>query len=153
MTTTVLGLMSCSFFGDEPQEFSGTGITITLNDSFQETDTMFVPFYVESFDYIFTGERESKDLFVGSEINSLEAYANAVLEYSDSDGEEVQESDNGNYVYSYYTSTVDEEEFGYMLVCMESDDYYYLMNFACYEDKFEDSKDKFFDWADTIVVE
>jgi hypothetical protein len=36
---------------------------------------------------------------------------------------------------------------------MESDQYYYVMNFASFESDFEDSKDQFFEWAETIEVE
>lgn len=147
------GLISCGFFEEEPQEFSGSGITITLDESFQETDTMYVPFYLESFDYIFTGEREEKSLFTRTQINSLDDYIEAVLDYSDSNTQEVFESDNGDYLYAYYTATVDGDDFGYMLICMESDQYYYVMNFASFESDFEDSKDQFFEWAETIEVE
>jgi len=148
-----LTLISCDFSQTEPKEFSGSGITITLDDSFQEKNTMIVTFYLESFDYIFTGEREEKSLFVGSDIDNLEEYADAVLEYSGNNDIEVLESEDGSYLYAYYTAVVDEDEFGYMLVCMESNDYYYVMNFACFEDELEDNKERFFDWADTIIIE
>jgi len=147
------GLTSCDLFGNEPLEFSGSGITITLDDSFQETDTMYVSFYLESFDYIFTGEREDKTLFSNTGIDNLEDYINAVLEYADNEDEEVILSEDETFYYAYYTASVDEDEFGYMLICMESDDYYYVMNFGCYENKLDDSKEQFFEWVDTIVIE
>lgn len=147
------GLTSCDLFAAEPQEFSGSGITITLDDSFQEIDTMYVSFYLESFDYIFTGEREDKSLFIGTGIDTLTDYIEAVLEYSDNESEEVFTSDDETYLYAYYTASVDDDDFGYMLICMESDDYFYVMNFGCYENQLEDSKDQFFDWVSTIVIE
>lgn len=155
ITILSFGLLGCSLFGEqaEPQEFSGSGITITLDDSFQKSNTMYVTFYLESFDYIFTGEREEKSLFTGTDIDTLEDYAHAVLEYSGNSGTELLEAEDSAYLYAYYTATVEADEFGYMLICMESDNYYYVMNFASFADELDDSKDQFFDWADTIVVE
>lgn len=58
-----------------------------------------------------------------------------------------------HYFYAYYSSTVNEETFGYMLVCMEGAEKYYFMRFGCREKNLEKNKDQYKTWAKTIVVE
>lgn len=147
-------LTGCDLFAPEEKVFSGSGMTITLNDNFVENDTVLVPLYLASMDYIFMGDREEKSLFVDTEINSLNDYAEAILELGGFTDSTVYESAEGyEYLYAYYSATVDEDEFGYMLICMESDSYYYIMNLGCFLDDLEDSKEQFIEWANTIVVE
>ena len=147
-------LTGCDLFAPEEKVFSGSGMTITLNDNFIETDTVLVPLYLTSMDHIFMGEREAKSLFVGTEIESLSDYAEVVLEYGGyTDSTVYQAAEGYEYVYAYYSATVDDQEFGYMLICMESDSYYYLMNLGCLYDDLEDSKDQYIEWANTIIVE
>lgn len=150
---SVIALTSCDLFGPEEKEFSGSGITITLNDSFTETETVIAPLYLTSLNHIFMGTRESKSLFSGSAINSLTDYAEAVLENAGHSSNSVYDSESDTeYVYAYYTASVDDSEFGYMLVCMETDDYYYLMNFGCLNSHLDDNKDLYIEWTDTIEV-
>ena len=147
-------LMGCDLCAPEEEVFTGGGITITLNDNFIKTDTVMVPMYLESMDHIFMGEREAKSLFVDTEITNLTEYAEAILEYGGYTDSTVCQSEEGyEYVYAYYSATVDENKFGYMMICMESDSYYYLMNLGCFYDDLEDSKEQYIEWANTIVVE
>ena len=139
------------------KEFSGAGITITLDESFVEKDVIQAPFYLESYDYMFTGMREGISELSGYGIYDLEDYIDAVLNnngHRDSTVESVlDDEDNVLYYYAYYTATVEDMEFGYMLIAMQGDSHYYTMNFGCLESKLDSSKDKFMDWAETIVID
>ncbi|MGD9909666.1 MAG: hypothetical protein AB7U79_03575 [Candidatus Izemoplasmatales bacterium] len=150
---SLFALSGCSLFAPSEKEFSGSGITITLDDSFavQETDSW--PLFLSSIDHVFMGLRESKSDAVSVGINTLAEYMDLVLYNGGEENSTVYESDNGEYLYAYYTAQVDGEEFGYMLVCMQGANYYYLMNFGCYSDELDDNKDQYIAWANTIIVE
>lgn len=151
---TTFSLIGCDFFAPEEKEFSGAGITIMLDESFTQEETVIVPFYLESFNHIFMGSREEKLLFVGTEIENLQQYIEAVLDYNGNTSVEVNESEDGyDYLYAYYSSVVDDIEYGYMMVCMEGEDHYYIMNFGCLNSKLEDYKEQYIEWANTIAVE
>lgn len=150
---SLFALSGCSLFGPTEQEFSGGGITITLDDSFVEQSNVNWPLYLSSFDHIFMGLRESKSDAVSVGISTLADYMDLVLYNGGEENATVFESENGEYLYAYYSATVDGEEFGYMLICMEGANYYYLMNFGCYNDELNDNKDQYIAWANTIVVE
>lgn len=151
----VFALAGCDWFSTPEKEFSGSGITITLNEDFNETETVLAPLYLVSLDDIFMGMRESKSLANQYGINSLQEYIEAVLTNGGKSNIETKTSDNdgATYVYAYYTNTADGEEYGYMLLCMESSTYFYSMNFGCLEENLEDSKEKYHKWADTITVQ
>lgn len=147
-------LLGCDLFGPKDKEFSGSGITITLNDEFTETETVIAPLYLTSLNNIFMGMREEKSQFSGTFVNSLQAYTDAVLSNGGHPDSETYESEGDTtYIYAYYTAQVDDREYGYMLVCMESDTYYYLMNFGCVSSHLDENKDQYIDWADTIQVD
>lgn len=139
------------------KEFSGAGISITLDESFVEKEVMQAPLYLESFDYIFTGLRESTSELLGYGINDLEDYIDAVLTNNNQGSVTVEtmtdDEDNVLYYYAYYTATVEDMEFGYMLITMQGESHYYTMNFGCLESKLDDNKDQFFTWAESITVE
>lgn len=147
-------LTGCDLFAPEEKVFSGSGMTITLNEDFVETSTVLVPLYLASMDHIFMGDREAKSDFVDTTITNLTEYAEAVLEFGGYTDATVNQSEEGyEYVYAYYSATVDGTEFGYMLICMESDNYYYIMNLGCLYEDLDDSKEQYIEWANTIVVE
>lgn len=151
----VFVLAGCDWFSSPEKEFSGSGITITLNEKFTETETVLAPLYLVSLDHIFMGMRESKTLANQYGIYSLQDYIDAVLTNGGKSGTDTQSSDKdgATYMYAYYTNTAEGEEYGYMLVCMESSTYFYSMNFGCLEEDLEDSKEQYHKWADSIKVE
>lgn len=153
LALSVFALSGCSFFAPEEKEFTGSGITITLNDSFVETDSVVAPLFISSLKHIFMGLRETKTDAVSVGIYTLGEYIDYALENSGYSGSTVHESENGEYVYAYYSATVDEVEYGYMIICMEGTSHYYLMNFGCLNDELEENKDQYIAWADTIIVD
>jgi hypothetical protein len=152
---SVFAMVGCDLFGPADKEFSGSGITITLNEDFVLTETVISPFYLVSFDHIFMGMRESKSLVNDYGIDTLTEYIDGVLD-NGGHGEEISYSSDetgATYVYAYYTATVDGTDYGYMLICMLSSTYFYSMNFGCLEKNLEDNKTQYHVWADTIVIE
>jgi len=153
MFIMTFGLASC---GATEKEFSGSGMNITLDESFIEKDVIQAPLYLESQKYIFMGIRETISSLEAYQIDDLESYIEAVLtnnNHSDVSYDSVKDDeDNVLYYYAYYYATVEDMDFGYMMVVMEGEDHFYTMNFGCLEDDLEDSKEQFFKWAETITV-
>lgn len=147
----LFGLMGCSA---NPKEFSGSGITITLTDSFFKKDVIQAPFYLESQDHIFMGMRETKDSLSPYSIRTLSEYMSAVLENGGVTAE-IFTKDDGDvpYMYAYYSRTIGEMDFGYMLIVMEGENHFYTMNFGCLDEKLDDNKDQYFNWVRTITIE
>ena len=138
----------------QEEVFTGEGITVTLTDAFYEVSVEGVPFYLESYNHIFMGLSESKSSLESYGVHDLESYMDAVLDASTKTLEVFSYDQDGiTFLYGYYTATVDENDFGYMIVVMEGTDYYYTMNFGCFEKNLEKNKSLFMDWAKTIVVE
>ncbi|MBU0996496.1 MAG: hypothetical protein KKE16_00450 [Firmicutes bacterium] len=153
LALSVFALSGCALFGPEEETFSGTGMTIVLDDTFLVSDSVVAPLFITSLKHIFMGLRETKSDALSVGIDSLSEYIEAVLDNSGHSSVTVYESESGEYFYAYYSATVDEIEYGYMIVCMEGTSHYYLMNFGCLYKELEDNKEQYISWADTITVE
>ena len=98
------------------------------------------------------GLRESKSTINSYGIYTLNDYIDAVLENGGHPSATVYESENGEYMYAYYSATVEKVKYGYMLICMKGAQHYYVMNFGCLYDELADNKDQYIEWANTIIV-
>lgn len=153
----ILMLTGCSLFSAKPKEFSGNGMTVTLTSDFSVGKNVQVPFYVASDKHIFMGANESKSLLASNGYRNLtlEQYAELVIYiYKKNVKINTYQDDETEFVYAYYDSTVSGVSYSYMMVCMEGDDSFYTMNFACFTKNFDDStKELYMKWAKTIRVE
>jgi sRNA-binding regulator protein Hfq len=148
------GLTGCSLFAPKEKTFTSNGITITLNTDFKETDTDKFSVYLLSKDVAFMANKEAISTYTNIGVNSLHDYIESVLTANNFSDYTIQESTGGNdYVYSNYTSTVDGTEYKYLLVCMEGESNYYIMNFGTVKSDYDNLEQKLFDFADTISVE
>lgn len=147
----VFGLTGCTA---KAKEFSGSGITITLTDDFVEEEIVQAPFYLVSPKHIFMCFIESKTDLEYYPIDTLEDYINAVLTRNELSSEIFTFNEGDvHYMYAYYTKTIDEVDYGYMLIVMEGENHFYSMNFGCLDSKLDNYKDQYSDWAKTIIVE
>lgn len=156
MLTLILGLSLTGCFGSKEKEFEGTGLKVTLNSSFKETEYLGIQMALQTKDHIFTSLRESKSLLAQYGVDNLEEYFNAVLSsknYTAELNEQKDENGKVQFLYGYYGATVDSQDFGYMLVVLEGEDYMYTVNFGCFKKNLEKNKEQYLDWAKTIVVE
>jgi hypothetical protein len=148
-----------SFFGCQTtaveKEFTGSGITITLNDDFTAKENVSIPLYLESFDTIFMGFREAMTSTAEYEIYTLNQYIQAVLENNSRPEAQIYTYDQDGvfYLYAYYSTTVDDINYGYMLVCMAGEQYFYTMHFYCLDKNLDSFKDQYIEWANTITVD
>lgn len=147
----MITLSGCSA---KEKEFSGSGINISLTNEFFEQEVIQAPFYLESKNHIFMGMRETKAELSLYSIDTLSEYINAVLANGGVTTEVyMKDNDDNSYMYAYYSTTVGEIEYGYMLIAMEGESHYYSMNFGCLNDKLDGYKDQYFKWAETISVD
>ena len=136
------------------KEFSKNGITITVSDDFVQKDIdseINWSLYLETKNLIFFGRGETKMTLPGY---NLMAYTeDVVLKTSKPDDVEIEtfDEDGVSFLYAYYLSS--DEKYGYMLITKEGSTKFYTMNFSCVKSSLEGNKQKFLDWAKTIVVE
>ena len=137
------------------KEFSGAGIKIELNDTFTKKTVIQAPFYLESPQHIVMGLRETKSDLSSHGIGTLNEYIVAVLRNGNKlvPVEESDEDESFEYYFAYYTSSVEDQDFGYMLVVLEGEDHFYSITFGCLESNLEKNKDTYFKWLNTITVE
>ena len=142
--------IGCDFFKPEPKEFTKSGITVTLDESFTENENALHMVTYVSLNVIFTGNRETITTNY-----TQKKYAELVLKAGNISGDVLEYSDDQiSFAYSYYTNTVEDIEYKYLLVCMKGQtNKYYCMNFGTKESMFDDYKDQMFEWAKTIKVE
>ena len=148
---SLFALVGCTVISDK--EFTAAGITITLDNTFTQKEVVQAPLYLESLDHIFIGLRESKSSLFAYGIDTLAEYTQAVISNAGHDSEVLTFNEGEiTFMYAYYEATVEDQDFGYMLICMEGADYFYTMNFGCLEKNLDGNKDQYIDWVKTIIV-
>ena len=148
MMVLVLGLSSCSLLSKE-KEFTVSDLTITLTNKFVEKDVIGFTSTYQSTDVLVFVLEEDKD-----QLNSgltLEKYAKLILEVNKLDDVDYEEEDD--YIYFEYTKDVSGKDYYYYARTYETEDSFWLIQFACFESK----QDKLFDdiekYADSIEFE
>lgn len=140
--------------GSKSKDFEKIGIKITLDTSFVEKEVIQFPLYLESTQHAVMGLRERISDATSVGIIDLEEYINAVLSTGGKSATVTKDDvEDMEYYYAFYESEVNDQTFSYMLVVLEGESYYYAITFGTLESKFEKSKDQYFDWVKTIVVE
>lgn len=151
---TLLTLFTLTSCKGKEQTFSSNGITITLTSKFKPQEISGAQVVYVTRKVGFMGNQESKNLLNISS-NKLETYTKKVVEVGKiKDIELFTYDENGvMFMYGYYTATVSNITYKYMLVTKEGKDNYYTMNFWSLEKNFNANKNQFMEWAKTIVVE
>lgn len=155
--------ISLSFFGCKKvveKEFSKSGVTITLTSEFKkkESDNWLV--YLDSKDCSFFATKQNKQTIDLKMFNFEESIKGYMMYIQNLNGLNVSKKElsglYGNIIYSYYAlHDFDNEKdlCTYMLMIMESENYYYTMNLCCDSDKFDDMQLTFMKYAMSIKVE
>ena len=128
------------------------GVTITLPSTFIEYESEKWESYYESDDYAFMAKRVLRSKY--DESLTSKAYLQYILsEHKLEATVGTVEGINEAFHYCYYVNYEnDEPTFGYMMLVIGSEDYFYLMNFSSVYEKFQDSKLLFLQYALTIKV-
>lgn len=132
--------------------FTTNGVSITLPDSFKESTQEPYSFYYTSNNAICLGLKESKEEINAAQITieTLDDYAKTVMDNSGITSDITYYSENAKYFI--WDKTVSKTEYSYIGFVTQTDNAYWLIQFASLKDEFENSKDDFFNYFDTIKL-
>ena len=92
--------------------------------------------------------REAKMLF---DDITLEEYGELVLTANNRIGLQMKQGEG--FIWFDYTDTPDGQETYYLAVCCESEDAFWIVNFATPASNREKYKEEFLDWAGSIKID
>lgn len=132
---------------EEAKTFTEGDFRITLTDAFEPVEeTGFFAAYQTNSAMVFT-VREDMGYF--GDI-SLEEYGGLVLEANGKTGMETNQEEG--LLWFEYTDAPDGQEIYYVAVCCESEDAFWIVNFATPATNRDEYRETFLDWAKTIEV-
>lgn len=145
----IIATFTACFFGAKDKTFEVGDLKITLTDQFVEKEIVGQTAMFQSTNVLVTVLMEEKSL-IGNGV-SLERYAELVCNVNGLKDSEIEL--NGDRAEFTYEKTVSGKDYKYFAKCYKTDEAYWLVQFAC----FEDSADKYVDniekWADTVKFE
>ena len=160
---TVVGLLVlmliCLSFGcgkkvEEEKPMECEGMSILLGKQYQEAVLANATWYYTSPDGLAMGIRSKKDDIEksGLEANSAQDYAEAYIKANSIPGSPKVKS-NGKYVYFEYSRKVSGTDYSYLTCVYDNKDVFWLVNFACYKELYNEYKADFFASADSVTFE
>lgn len=149
MMVLLLNLTSCSLLGMISKDFTVSDMTITLTNGFVEKDVVnFTTTYQSTNVVVFVLEEYKTQL---GGVSDLDEYIELILEANMFYDIDYKKEDS--YVYYEYEKEVSGKDYYYYARAYETEDSFWLVQFACFANK----KDKLFDditkYADSIVFE
>jgi hypothetical protein len=146
---TVVGfLLTSGLFKDSPKTFTKGEFQITLTDAFEPAEQAgYFTFYSSKNALVFT-LREAKTFF---DDITLKEYGELVLKANGKTGMQMKQGDG--FLWFDYTATPEDEEIYYIAVCCESEDAFWIVNFATPVSNRDKYKETFLDWARSIEID
>lgn len=148
-------LLFCLASCGEPAEevFSKDGLTITLTDSFRETNYENYTACYESSNTAVFALKESFDLLEGLEDYTLDQYAELVKNANSSKmPSEITETEGLTaFEYSFY-NTDQDATFKYFTVVYKGVDAFWTVQFCCDKEDYEILKSEFIKYAKSVNV-
>ena len=125
---------------------------ITLSKDYQKATLANATWYYTSPDGIAMGVRSSKEDIEksGLEANSAQDYAEAYIRANNIPGSPKVNSKD-NYLYFEYNRKVSGTDYSYLTCVFDNNDEFWLVNFACYKELYNEYKNDFFESADSVV--
>ncbi|MDD4124894.1 MAG: hypothetical protein PHW77_04115 [Eubacteriales bacterium] len=147
-----LTLSGCSFLLKEASSktFTKAGLSITLTDAFYESEYItYTAFYSMADVAVFT-LKEEFTLLEGFENYSLNEYCQLVIS-NNGKSSSVQEDDN--LTYFVYENIANGKNFSFFCSVYKSGDAFWLVQFTCLNDKYDEYYDDFITWAKSVKFE
>ena len=133
--------------------FEKAGMSIVLTDAFYEKDLVSQTAYYESSNAIVTALKDEFSTLeaagIGTDI-SLSDYAGIVMEVNGLDSE-IREEDG--LTYFTYEKSVSGKDYQYFASVYQAPDAFWLIQFGCERDNFEELEPDFIKWAGTVTFE
>lgn len=143
-------LCSCTA---NPQNFTVSDMTITLNNDFEQSYKSGFDVYIVSPDVIFSAKKENaSDLeYAGYEINTLQDYCYEIVALNGAKSSNLVK--RNDYYYFTDNKTVDGAEYTYFHCMYKTDTAYWICEFVCKSKNYNIFSDSFLIWADSIKIE
>ena len=153
--TMLLSFASC--FGSEKategesKKFTAEGMTITLTDSFKKTEQEGYTVCYSAKDVLVVALKEEFTLQEGFENLSIIEYADLVYANNASKNPSDITSEDGLTImeYTFFNEEYDQT-YEYLSVMYKSSDAFWLVQFSCVEDDYDDNRDSFIKWAKSV---
>ncbi len=137
-----------------PEKFSAEGMTITLTDAFKQETMEGTAAYFESSQALVVAIREPftqfDELGMSTEI-TLEEYMALVVENNTE--MQVEHADIDGLTAFTYENTTNKKEFTFLATVYESDDAFWLIQFACETKNYAQMQEDFVKWAKSVKFE
>lgn len=141
-------LLTRGLFSASPKTFTKGEFQITLTDAFTPKEQVgYFSCYHAKNAMVFT-VREAKTLF--GDI-TLEEYGELVLQANGRTGLRINQEEG--FIWFAYTDTPEDQEIYYLAVCCQSEDAFWIVNFATPASNRDQYKETFLDWAETIQID
>lgn len=136
--------------------YSSKGFSIQLPSNFTESEFINATCYYVSKDAFVLASKVEFDAlyeFGITKESSIYDYMETLVESSSADFSEIKSSKDGRYLYTTYEQDVSGKGVYYTAMAFKRSDAFWLCSFACDTKMKNEYKDKFHDWASTIVFE
>jgi len=150
---SAVGLLAGCGAPVEKTFYCDEGLTITLDDSFSETQTT-MTYTLQNRNVVFMAQKDTFDVIAEagySHIDTVQEYAQFC---ATNGGLSVMIGTNTDYQYAYfdYTNTAAGQLYHYYAVVVKGSDAFWLCQFACFDSKINTYSETFDMWAQTIIV-
>ena len=143
-----LSIVGCSFLNPKDKVFSKEGMSITLNESFYESDIITQTAYYASLEAIVTALKEDGSIIGDCTVTE---YAEMICEVNKFDPDSVVTKDG--YAEFTYEKELNGKEFYYYARCLHDGKDFWLFQFACETKNTEKYTPLFEKWASSISFE
>ncbi|MGM9681078.1 MAG: hypothetical protein ACI3XR_06190 [Eubacteriales bacterium] len=154
LSCLLIGCLKVDVRTAEEQQFSKEGMTITLTKAFTETEE---DGCTACYDSVQVSVFVIKDLFSVTEglcYLTLNEYVELVREEnSDKSPEEIQTSDGLTYFEYSFHDDESNEDARYLTVFYKSSDAFWMVQFATYDNIYEEFKPDLIKWANTVTFD
>ena len=158
LVISTFSLLGCGSSDDKPKEkiieaktFTSDDLSITLTNEFVESTQETYQFYYSSGSAICIGVKEAKDTIsnVNPDIHSLQEYAEVSMMRSDISADFTQYNDH-TLVYEW-ENNINDTDYSYIAYITETEDAYWMIQFATLSEQYENVKADFASYFDSIV--
>ncbi len=149
LTLLLVSLSSC--MKATPKEFASNGMTITLTNAFREKSVEGYTVCYDSAKVAVLALKESFSLLQGFENFTLDQYAHMVREANaaKAPGEIFEVEGLVAMEYTFFNES-EKQDFKYFCTMFKGTDAFWLVQFACKTQDYDNYKNSFVEWAKTI---
>lgn len=153
--TALFALVSCNADVREAKEktFSSNGLELTLTEAFKETTSEGYTVCYDSSKVAVFALKENKADFASLGTITLSTYADLVKEVNKAKApSEILTKDGLTYMTYKFTNSDTDKEYSYLTVMYETDDAFWMVQFATLTEDYAEYESFLFDCAKTVKV-